>query len=271
MKDNFGRAIGTCIVGLGLLAFVISAPATDTPRSYGGAAEDAGPPADQAQPADRMAQPAGASAASAAPQSPAGSQPSAQSVIARWTPRPRRAARRLIEKYGEPNEISDSRLTWFDNGPWRKTVVYRDELEHNFPSRHYDFIEQSISYRVPPEKFNDLARLDGSLTARRTAGLLSSRSDSEAHNFLALNLANDVIRGNKGVDEARQFFAKTEMLLVSGKSTPYTEGLLFRVDRLNAADPDQPAIRPGASQGGAQGLRAPGGVVPPSRTAPPKR
>ncbi len=237
MKDNFGRAIGTCIVGLGLLAFVISAPGTDTRRPAYSAdvAQAAEPAADPSQTAEPRLGQTG-QAAQAAPSR-------AEAIIAQWPDRTQRAARKLIEKYGQPNDTADSQLTWFDNSPWRKTIVYRDELEHNFPVHHFDSVQQWISYRVPVDKLSDLGRFDGSVIVDRTAGLISARGDGESDNFLALNLANDIVRGNKSVDEARQFYGKTAMMLVSGKSTPYTEGLLFRVDRLNAADPDRPVVR----------------------------
>lgn len=217
MSDNFGRAIGTCVVGLGLLAFVISAPADP-----------------DAQPYD----PAQAQAAAPAP----AAREQAQSIIAQWPDVPQAAARRLIEKYGLPNEAADSQLTWFNNGPWRKTVVYRDVVRHDFPDQHLDFLQQWVAYRVPPAKFDALGRLDGSLQIDRTAGLLSSKCDSEERNLLALNLANDVVRGAKTVAEARSAFGRTVMMVVSGKSTPYTEGLLFKPDGIDTADPDQPII-----------------------------
>lgn len=227
MKDNFGRAIGTCIVGLGLLAFVISAPAGDTRRS--GVPESEG----AAEPIEGSTQtgPAGVAVRTA------------QNVIAQWPEGPAKAARRLIEKYGPPTEISEAELVWRDNGPWSRTSIQRDELEHNFPTRHFDSVQQSIHYKVPLGLFDKLARLDGSLIVDRTAGTISSRCDREEMNFLALNLAHDVVRGSKGVEEARQFFAKTAVMAMAGKSTPYTEGLLFKASKADAADPDRSLVQ----------------------------
>lgn len=230
MKDSFGRAVGTCIVGLGLLAFVISAPAGDTRRS--------GIPEEDAD------------AAESAPTGPAGlAVRAANTVLAAWPEGPQRAARMLIEKYGPPAEISEGQLVWHDNGPWKRTVVFRDELEHNFPTRHFDSIQQSIHYKVPAEKIDDLAKLSGSLIVDRTGGLLSSRCDREESNFLALNLAHDVVRGQRGIEEARKFFGKTVVLTLTGKSTPYSEGLLFRASKSDAADPDKALVERAGSSG----------------------
>lgn len=229
MKDSHGRAVGTCIVGLGLLAFVISAPAGDRRRS--------GYP-ESAEAAEAIETLGGIKAGTPAAQLAR----TAHNVVEQWPEGPQRLAKRLLEKYGPPAEFSEARLVWTENGPWRRTVVYRDEQEHNFPSRHFDSLEQSVHYRVPVEKLDELGRLDGSLLVDRTSGLLASRCDREEMNFLALNLAHDVVRGAKGVEEARQFFGKTSVMTLAGKSTPYTEGLLFTTARADSADPDRPVV-----------------------------
>jgi hypothetical protein len=86
----------------------------------------------------------------------------------------------IIKKYGRPTKRTPSRLIWYDNGPWKRTVVYRHEIPHNFPQPHTDVVEQFIDYHVPPEKFSELAKFDGSLIVERTAGEVSARCDMEA-------------------------------------------------------------------------------------------
>lgn len=39
-----------------------------------------------------------------------------------------------------------------------RTIVYRDEVPHNFPKPHTDLLEQFIDYQVPPDKTDELAR-----------------------------------------------------------------------------------------------------------------
>lgn len=91
-------------------------------------------------------------------------------IIGGWGEAPHKVAHRTIEKYGPPNEATSSRLIWFDNGPWKRTIVYRDEVPHNFPKPHTDLLEQFVDYRVPPARFSDLAAYDGSVVAERTKG-----------------------------------------------------------------------------------------------------
>ncbi len=58
---------------------------------------------------------------------------------------------------------------------------------------------KSTTYKVPTEKYSDLAKFEGSVVADRTQGLLRARCDKEGNNMLALNFANDIITGKKTV------------------------------------------------------------------------
>lgn len=170
-----------------------------------------------------------------------GTMKDASSVIAEWPPKPQEAARKMIEKYGQPDEFTESHLVWKGDGPWRKTIVSREEIPHSFPMAHTDLLEQVIDYRVPPDKFDELARYDGSVIVERTRGTIAARCDKEEMNFLALNLANDIVRGTRTVEAARDYYAKAAMDFMKGKKDPYTQGLQFSMSRGATADPDQMA------------------------------
>jgi hypothetical protein len=68
-------------------------------------------------------------------------------------------------------------------------VLTADEIVHNFPTAHTDYLTQYVGYRVPREKVSDLVAFDGSLLVDRTAGEIGARCDHEAYNTLTLNLA----------------------------------------------------------------------------------
>ncbi len=48
-------------------------------------------------------------------------------------------------------------------------------------------------------------------------------------NFLALNLAHDIVTGKRMVDEAREFYAETAMTFMMKRPAPYTEKLQSQV------------------------------------------
>lgn len=169
----------------------------------------------------------------------------AQKVIQEWPDSSKKAAKNMLEKYGEPDGVTDSHLIWRDNGPWVRTIVHKQEVQHDFPKPHKDVLEQFINYEVPEEKFSELAKYDGSVVAYRTNGELSARCDREAANFLALNLANDIIEGRRSVDEAREFYADAIQQLMQGNQPEYVRSLQFDTRMASAtADPDERVIPP---------------------------
>ncbi|MEX2111094.1 MAG: hypothetical protein WD802_10850 [Gemmatimonadaceae bacterium] len=170
-----------------------------------------------------------------------GEQVNATTMIAGWPETPRMVAKEMIEKYGPPDETTASMLIWHDNGPWKRTIVYREEVPHAFPKQHTDLLEQFVDYRVRPALFDELAEYDGSVIVERTKGEMSARCDKEAMNFLALNLANDIVAGRRTVADARRVYAETAKAFMTGNQTSaYVTGLQFR-PMSGAADPDTPA------------------------------
>lgn len=165
-------------------------------------------------------------------------------IVDSWPETPQKVARRMAEKYGRPNEALQSRLIWYANGPWKRTIVYRDEVPHNFPKPHTDLLEQFIDYKVPVEKFSELAAYDGSVIPERTKGEMSARCDMEEMNFLALNLAHDIVTGQRSVEESRDMYARTATDFMSGNPSDYTTGLLFAAPGGPTADFDSPSMCP---------------------------
>lgn len=166
----------------------------------------------------------------------------AEQLIENWPAAPRKGAEQMMEQYGTPNEATPTKLMWYGNGPWKKTLVTSDEIVHDFPTPHTDFITQYIDYRVPPDKFNEVGQFDGSCLVDRTAGEAAARCDSEAMNILTLNLMHDIVTGDSTVDEARKKFAENASAHTMGRSAPYTERLQFELPREATNDTDEPML-----------------------------
>jgi hypothetical protein len=164
---------------------------------------------------------------------------SAQSVTVSWPMKPREAASTLISKYGQPDVVGERVLIWHDKGPFKKIALMRDEQPHSFPVQHTDFLTQTVMYRVPSDRVDEVTAYDGSVWFHRTRGELSAQCDVEEMNYLALNLAHDIATGARTVEDARAFYAKTAMEFKQGnRSSPYVTGLRFQLDR-GSADPDK--------------------------------
>jgi hypothetical protein len=170
----------------------------------------------------------------------------AETVLADWPAKPREVAETTIAKYGQPDEVTASMLIWHQNGPWKRTVVHREEVAHDFPKPHTDIVEQFIDYQVPTDKVDDIVAYDGSVVVKRTEGELSARCDNEAMNFLALNLAVEIASGKKDVAEARAAYhaaAMQKMKSMKNKKVAapeLTAGLQFELPEGETGDRDKP-------------------------------
>jgi hypothetical protein len=176
-----------------------------------------------------------------------------EAVIADWPDAPQRGARQLLDQYGPPNEATPTKLFWYNNGPWKRTIVTSDILIHNFPAPHSDYITQWIDYKVPVEMYDAIARYDGSCLVDRTAGEAGARCDSEAANTITLNLMHEMITGKFSVEEARKAYADAMMAYTMGRPAPYAEKLQFSVARGGTEDPDEgmgiaPVVRQAAGK-----------------------
>lgn len=157
-----------------------------------------------------------------------------------WKKDHREAVETMIRKYGQPDGSTADMVMWNNKGPWEKIIIYKEEWDHKFPKGHADYVEQFINYKAPVDKFDDIAKYDGSVILERTAGLMSARCDKEEMNFLAINLAHEVATGKRTVQDAREFYAKTAVEFMAGKkSSPYTTKLLFDVPKGDTGDPDE--------------------------------
>lgn len=158
-------------------------------------------------------------------------------VLALWPSESREAAQLVIEKYGQPHEVTGSRLEWFEVGPWKRVMATREFWEHRFPAPHFDSIESVIDYRVPAECFSQLAEFDGSVVARRTMGEISATCHDEEANCLALNLAHDIVTGDRSPENARAYYSKEFLDARRKLPTPYMAGLRFATGD-QTVDPD---------------------------------
>ena len=167
----------------------------------------------------------------AGPTSEADRQSAVQAITRGWPAPSQEAAAVMIEKYGRPDGYDDNSLAWYDNGPWLRTIVHRDGYRDRSLARPEAVLQQTVGYRVPLVKFEELERFDPRLVPNRTRGELSVRSESEAVNFLVMNLADEIIMGWNDVDGAKRIYAQVSALAKSGKSSPYMEGLRFQLGR----------------------------------------
>jgi hypothetical protein len=132
----------------------------------------------------------------------------AQKSLAAWPESTRRLGAQLVTKYGQPAEVTARQITWVSNGPWVRTTLYKEGAQHNFAATHRNVLEQAVLYKVPVDKLAELAAFNRSVVPDLARGELASFSDSEELNFLALNVADDIVRGERTAEQARTYYAQ---------------------------------------------------------------
>lgn len=154
-----------------------------------------------------------------------------------WPQGSKSAIKSLTEKYGLPTTVSEDMVVWNNAGPFKRSVVYREEIMHQFPYQHSDVLVQTINYRVPLEKVDELAKFDGSILIDRTRGEISSRDEKEEMNILALNLSDKIVKGEMSPEEARREYSKNAEAFAAGTTNNLLTTLSFRPQK-NTMDPD---------------------------------
>ncbi|MGB6450896.1 MAG: hypothetical protein WBE92_09105 [Steroidobacteraceae bacterium] len=165
-----------------------------------------------------------------------------QKHLAGWPPLTRKLATQLITRYGRPQAATAHEITWYGNGSWKRTVLYRVGVKHNFPVPHEDILEQTVNYRVPVKRVGDLAAYDGSLVVDRTRGELSAHCDSEEQNRIMLNIADDIVTGQRSVDQGLAYHAQIVRGVEIHVPESYPNQLKFKIlPSAQTADPGEEA------------------------------
>jgi hypothetical protein len=118
----------------------------------------------------------------------------------------------LITKYGMPQESNDRQLT--------------------------------VNYRVPLGKITELVQYDGSLVIDRTRGELSVHCNNEQSNILTLNIADDIVKGDRNLEQALAYHAQVVRGVQIGEPESYPNKLRFKALQPAAETADADAEAP---------------------------
>lgn len=147
----------------------------------------------------------------------------AADLVPDWPSLSRNLARVVAQEYGKPDHIAPEALVWRNRGNWSTISVFRDMDTVDKPN----ILRQAVSYSVPLKNWRRLSAFNRGVTYDPVRHELVARSDSEAVNMLALNLADEVIRGVRSAPDAEKFYDLTTSLSAAGKGSRYMRQLLF--------------------------------------------
>lgn len=148
-------------------------------------------------------------------------------IIASWSDTSRLVAADMIERYGPPDALAPDGLGWKDKDRWKKIVV-RDRTDLRVLERGpAGVLEQTAAFRMPVRRRAELAAFGRDVRVSGDGTALTARSDEEALNYLALNLAVAIGRGDIDAAGARNSYKRAVDLSKAGKSSALMRELLF--------------------------------------------
>ena len=81
---------------------------------------------------------------------------------------------------------------------------------------------------------------DGSVIVERTKGEMSARCGGASMNFVAVNLAHDIVTGRRSVADARKEYARLYQAHQKGEKPAYAQSFQFPLPEEDTRDPDAP-------------------------------
>jgi hypothetical protein len=92
--------------------------------------------------------------------------------------------------------------------------------------------------------YSALAKFDGSVVVERTKGEMSARRGGTSMNFVAVNLAHDILTQKRTIEEARSEYTRLDDAYKRGEKPPYTQNSQFELPTDNTQDRDVSTLPP---------------------------
>ena len=121
---------------------------------------------------------------------------------------PRDMLSEYINKFGQPDEMSAKSATWYKIAGFDKTVIVDEEIGHDSPVDHIDFVYSTKKIRVKPLDVCVLSNSSGSILIDQLKGEVTARCHYIIKNAVTLGFVQDVVAGKISPGGARNEYAK---------------------------------------------------------------
>lgn len=133
----------------------------------------------------------------------------------------------LIQRLGQPNIVYTGHLQWNAKLPRIVKLVLLDEnIPHNFPMPHHDFVYSTTNIKVSPDQASALAQVSGSIIIDQLKGQVTARCGALIKNQVTLGFVDDFVNDRikvGSIEELRNEYArrfKENIVSKSGKYDP---------------------------------------------------
>ena len=114
-------------------------------------------------------------------------------------------AEKLIKKYGQPDEVTETMLKWNSLGSFgkgeRETYIVDESIPHAFPKPHRDYVYTVMNIKVPSDMLDTLGHVTGSIIYDGLKEEVTARCGSLYANAATLGFVRDMVEGKVTTDK----------------------------------------------------------------------
>ncbi len=114
---------------------------------------------------------------------------------------PKETVMKLTYAFGPPKDISIYDAKWDYIQGFHGVCVKDEEIPHDTPSPHKDWLYSCRKIAVPPALYTPLANVSGSILIDGTKGLVTARCQMLIKNAVTLAFVEDVVAGAEASPE----------------------------------------------------------------------
>lgn len=131
-------------------------------------------------------------------------------VITHWIHKsPKEYAQKLVDVYGNPTWAAGTELCW-ENVPGIFTKIYvkDEELPHNFPKPHLDYVYSAVNYHLSIDHVDTVAQMTESVLVDRLKNEIQARCHMLLANAITIQAVFDVVRNEMKPGAAKTMYSQ---------------------------------------------------------------
>ena len=114
-------------------------------------------------------------------------------------------AEKLIDEYGQPDEVTETMLKWNKLGSFGKgemeTYIVDESIPHAFPKPHRDYVYTVMNIKVPSDMLDTLGHVTGSIIYDGLKETVTARCGSLYANAATMGFVRDMVDGKVPVED----------------------------------------------------------------------
>ena len=114
-------------------------------------------------------------------------------------------AEKLIDEYGQPDEVTETMLKWNKLGSFgegeKETYIIDESIPHAFPKPHRDYVYTVMEIKIPSDMLDTLGHVTGSIIYDGLKETVTARCGSLYANAATMGFVRDMVDGKVPVED----------------------------------------------------------------------